>query len=211
MSNIAQICVYKDCKREKNVSFRRGHCGVHYKTWLKENQHDSVLDKMAKRPAIVEGDIAKIPLGVKAKDGYSIVDADMAWLADKYKFNITHGTGYAAPAHDKSIKLHNIIIGKAPKGHTVDHINRDRLDNRRSNLRIVTWAQNVANAKGQPNLSGYKGVAKAHGTRWRAYYTPYGKQIIIGYYDTKEEAAKAYDKAAKERWGEFAYQNFPTA
>lgn len=219
MNTIPQTCRFDGCsnideyKQYKNggrYAFRAGYCRHHYDKYRLKLRKYSMDESYKPRPAIIEGDIAKIPLGINAKDGYAIVDADMAWLADNYKFNISSGTGYAAPTHDKAIKLHNMIVGKAQKGFTVDHINRDRLDNRRSNLRVVTKAQNIVNSKPRSS-SGYKGVSKTSGG-WRAYYKPYGSgQIHIGCYKTPEEAAKAYDKVAKETWGEFAYLNFPEA
>ena len=210
MTNIAQKCANEHCQQTKTSSFRRGLCSTHYYEWLERNSHITQKERTTARPAIIKGDTAKIPLGINAKDGYALVDADMAWLADRYKWTLD-GSGYASTGRKR---MQFFVMDKPPLGMQIDHINRVRVDNRKTNLRHVTQSQNIANAKGQPNLSGYKGVAYSKSTKnkWRAYYCPFDrKQVNIGYYDTKEEAAKAYDKAAKERWGEFAYQNFPTS
>lgn len=108
--------------------------------------------------------------------------------------------------------LHKLIC-KAPPGIEVDHINRNGLDNREENLRWATRSQNMANGtKLKVNTSGYRGVSKylrSKSNPWRAYCTKNKKVRHIGYFSTAEEAAKAYDKVAKEVHGRFAYQNFP--
>lgn len=93
-----------------------------------------------------------------------------------------------------------------------DHINGDGLDNRRENLRRATPTQNNANCgpRGH-NTSGYKGVSLRpdRGNRWRATIRAYGHQRFLGLYNDINEAARAYDAAAVELFGEFARLNFP--
>lgn len=91
-----------------------------------------------------------------------------------------------------------------------DHINRDTLDNRKCNLRVVTGSQNVLNAKHKGGSSIYRGVAW-HKTnkRWVAKTRRNYKQIHIGSFRYEKDAAHAYDKKAKEVNGEFAQLNFP--
>ncbi len=92
----------------------------------------------------------------------------------------------------------------------VDHRNGDGLDNRRMNLREATKVQNGRNRgpiKG--SVSGYKGVHWfARDNRWRARIViEKGREQHLGYFDDKIEAAKAYNKAAKKHFGEFAWLN----
>lgn len=93
----------------------------------------------------------------------------------------------------------------------VDHINGDRLDNRRDNLRGATRSQNNMNKfiKTSKNTSKYKGVCydKNRGT-YNSKLQYNHKTINLGRYKTEEDAAKAYDKRAKELFGEFAILNF---
>lgn len=92
----------------------------------------------------------------------------------------------------------------------VDHINGDPLNNVRSNLRIATSAQNTANQKiACDNKSGYKGVFFRFGKKkpWAASIGKDYKRRHIGYYYTREEAAKAYNEAAIQTFGEFARLN----
>lgn len=88
----------------------------------------------------------------------------------------------------------------------IDHIDMDRSNNRIANLRDATNVQNLRNTgPRKTNTSGFKGVCWYSGRkRWRARITYNEKNIHLGYYKTKEEAALAYAKAAKEYYGEFA-------
>tara|TARA_R110000824_G_scaffold396554_1_gene598108 strand:- start:1212 stop:1535 length:324 start_codon:yes stop_codon:yes gene_type:complete len=102
------------------------------------------------------------------------------------------------------------FIMDAPKGMQVDHINRNPLDNRKSNLRICTNAENSYNTGPQKNnTSGYKGVSwRKDAKKWTAYIG-HAPKSHLGYFDTPEEAAKARDAKAKELHGEYAHLNFP--
>jgi len=109
------------------------------------------------------------------------------------------------------IYLHQEII-KVPKGMMVDHINHDGMDNRRSNIRAATRAQNMRNRgkRSGSRSSKYKGVSWKKQTRkWQATITFERKRIYLGCYHSEIEAAKAYDRAAMKYHGEFASLNFP--
>lgn len=96
-----------------------------------------------------------------------------------------------------------------PDGMQVDHINRDKHDNRPSNLRLVTGSQNRCNTgKSRRNRTGFKGVSCC-GIRRRIQATIKlnGKQHKLGWFTTVEEAASAYDRAAIELHGEHALTN----
>ena len=109
------------------------------------------------------------------------------------------------------LQLHR-FIAKAPKGKVVDHINGNTLDNRKENLRIVTHKQNSMNQmktrthKGKPTSSKYRGVSFVERrNRWIARCSGHH----VGYFKEENAAAEAYDKKAKELFGEYANLNFP--
>jgi hypothetical protein len=121
-----------------------------------------------------------------------------------------HRSGYAVRnvrvANGKQYQqfMHRVILG-LEKGSSLmgDHINQNKLDNRRSNLRAATRQGNSQNrSKLSSNTSGYVGVAQK-GKKWRAYIRDGCKQKTIGTYDTAEQASEAYQAAAKQIHGEF--------
>lgn len=106
------------------------------------------------------------------------------------------GTGFAA---------HHLawfyVYGEWPE--LLDHINRKRDDNRISNLRRATQAQNIANRGG--NGPGLKGTTQNKNTgRWKAQIGVNRKNVVLGTFDTQEEAHEAYRVAAQYFFGEFA-------
>ena len=103
------------------------------------------------------------------------------------------------------------FILNAPDERLVDHRDGNPLNNRRSNLRLATKAQNVWNScKRKNNTSGFKGVCWHKPARkWRASISLQGKTVSLGYFTNPVLAANAYDKAAREHHGEFAKTNFP--
>jgi len=109
----------------------------------------------------------------------------------------------------RGVFMHRQIM-QPPKDLEVDHINGDKLDNRRSNLRIVTRQQNRFNERPRKGTSSkYKGVSWYKQTRrWEAYIKINGKKKRIGYFNDEIEAALAYDRAARELFGEYAKTNF---
>lgn len=120
-----------------------------------------------------------------------------------------NGGGYAAAYINKETKWFHHAAINAPDEAEVDHINGDRTDNRKANLRICTRLENCRNRGiSSRNKSGYKGVSwRKDGNKWQSQITVHGKIIIIGKYEKAEEAAKAYDVAAVKYYGEFARLN----
>jgi hypothetical protein len=158
------------------------------------------------RPPAPGGDVKRIPLG----DGlYAYIDAaDYDWLS---RYNWYLANGYAGRRDKgKQIYMHREIT-KAPMGIPVDHINHNRLDNSRPNLRVCTFQQNsLNNKKRMGSRSRFKGVTyDKRYDKWCARITSKGGRFWLGWFDTEIEAARAYDRKAVEVHGEFARLNFP--
>lgn len=115
------------------------------------------------------------------------------------------GTFYAQRSGNR--RMHNAIM-LPQRGQLVDHINRNGLDNRRSNLRLCSFRQNMANRSFKPGVSGYRGVYR-YRDRWSANISFNGRSKVIATFDNPTDAARAFDAAARQHYGEFAVLNFP--
>ena len=104
--------------------------------------------------------------------------------------------------------MHRLIMN-AQRGWVVDHINGDGLDNRRSNLRLVTYSQNAANRRARAGgTSRFKGVTwHKQSKKWQAVIRVNGRPMYLGVFADESDAAAAYNKAAIEGFGECALIN----
>lgn len=140
------------------------------------------------------------------KGKIAIVDECDAHLAN-YKW-CCHSMGYAMRGFKIKGKsyplfLHHAIMGKPLHKLVVDHIDGNKLNNTRSNLRIVTWRENSSNTKKQrgekPKTSKYVGAFLAFRNRknkyWRSAIVINGKQVTLGYFKNEVDAANAYKNA----------------
>lgn len=147
----------------------------------------------------------QIPL---TKGYFAIVDdEDFEWLSQwKWQYQ----GGYArATINGKGVLMHRFILGVTDPFVQVDHKNITGTDNRKSNIRICTKQENMRNkAVCKSSKSGYKGVTWSKGIcKWNVRIMVDKKAIHLGYFDCIESAARAYNKAAKKFFGEFAWLN----
>ena len=142
-------------------------------------------------------------------------DADFDWL-NQWSWNAhwdPHVKGFYACRTDRTgpaqttVRMHREILN-APAGIQVDHIDRNTLNNRRSNLRLATNQQNSCNRRTQAaNPYGFKGVYASRNGRWRAQINVRRVVRHLGTFDRPEDAARAYDLAAVESFGPHAAVN----
>lgn len=157
-----------------------------------------------------------LTLPLRGKHGaglVAIVDADVHHWARHFVWQLS-ANGYVYSSAARGMTLHRIVMGDL-EGMDVDHANRDKLDNRRQNLRVATRSQNMANTNGHlQRFSKYKGVTrvtKAGSAKpWTASLFVNYKRLYLGVFETEEQAAIAYDIAATEHKGQFARLNFPS-
>jgi hypothetical protein len=146
-------------------------------------------------------------------EDYERVTAMGSWSAQAdgrtfYARKRIYQQGAGRGSYVPSLLMHVFILG-CPG---VDHRNGDGLDNQRANLRPATHSQNMGNKRLYRNsTSGFKGVTRntGSGRPWRAAVKANSQRHHLGYFDTAEAAARAYDAAARELFGEFARPNFP--
>ena len=141
-------------------------------------------------------------------DSHILLDASDVDKVSQYQWSVgTHG--YATSGCGQNQLLLHRIIAKAKTGETVDHINRNKLDNRRANLRICAIQQNAMNKGKIADHNPYKGVCRLPDGKWRAQIQHNKRSIYLGTFSDVCDAAKAYDAAARDLFGEYACLNFP--
>lgn len=151
----------------------------------------------------------------------TLVDDEDYERLSRVSWHCTAG-GYAARGQwvsgsggQRGLYMHREILGLS-EGGACDHINGNRLDNRRANLRVATPLENSRNCKKHARTGGthsrFKGVTRVKRERsrpWEARIVVRGRQIHLGSYSDESIAALAYDRAARKYFGEFAQLNFP--
>lgn len=150
--------------------------------------------------------------GIKLTKGeIAFIDEEDYPLVSQYSWYF-HSAGYAAHFNSKTketILMHRLIMNP-PKELDVDHIDSNRLNNQKLNLRICTTSQNMAYKKlEKTNKSGYKGVSWSKlSNKWRACIHVNNKFKHLGLFKDKDLAAQAYNAAAQKYFGEFGRLNY---
>lgn len=125
-----------------------------------------------------------------------VIDPDHEHLLDEHTFVIDHNGYVRTYINHKSVRLHHLVAGKPPAGKITDHINGDKLDNRRSNLRFVNSSESNKNRRPY-GKTGIKHVI-ARGGSYRGSLTHNGKTVSFPARKTATEAAQDVSKFKKE-------------
>lgn len=146
------------------------------------------------------------------KGAVALVDDEDYEKLNKFKWYL-NSEGYAvrdvfSKGIRKNTRMHR-VVANPPDGMDTDHVNRNRLDNRKENLRVCTRSENLRNSSlRSDNATGYKGVAfHKFSSLYHATINVDKKQKSLGYFKTPKEAAKAYNDAALILFGEFSKLN----
>lgn len=171
----------------------------------------------APRPLLLHPDDPEALIVPLTRGKVAIIDRTDAPLVAPYRWTAIcyDGRWYARRSRRVSegqgeVFLHQQLFPVLP-GWTVDHVDGDGLNCRRENLRQANHSENQCNKPAyRTNKSGYKGVDwDSHHGKWRAQIAKDGRHYHLGRFDTAEEAARAYDAAARRLHGAFARVNFP--
>lgn len=168
---------------------------------------EAYLELFVSRPVLLRWSVPSVVVVPLACGGGALVDEDDLTIVSGRRWTIRNSRfPYAVTSN--GLKLHRLLMGERD-GYEVDHRNGDTLDNRRANLRWATRQQNLANLGPKRNCrSRYKGVSWSTVAKmWQVQVAAKG----VGYFRDEVDAARAYDTAALEKWGEFARLNFPEA
>jgi hypothetical protein len=156
---------------------------------------------MTKEVPLTQGQVAVVD-----DEDYERVIAAGPWRAQ----HINRAWRVRRWAGKHMLPLANFVLD-VPIGTIVDHKDRNALNNTRSNLRTATHSENMHNrTKSRWTTSPYYGVSRASRPhKWQARITKKGQQYHLGTYDDPTVAARAYDKKARELYGDMARLNFP--
>lgn len=153
---------------------------------------------------------ASIPLN---NGMYSMVDIEDVNLLTNHSWSLSNDgyvvSGIVRDGKQITIRMHRLILKDVPEDKDVDHVDMDKLNNRKYNLRVASKAENQRNVGiRKDNTSGFKGVSYEKSTgKYKAYIRLNGKMKNLGRFSCPIQASEAYDKAAKELFGDFARLN----
>jgi hypothetical protein len=207
-SNIAKpvrICQVPGCDGKHDS---HGYCGKH-------NMQIKRLGKVVPRTnrdrneIVIKNGIAHMLLYDTEQKiiAETIIDVDVLDDVNKHKWRLSaYGYVFGTIA-GKCVYLSRYLMEPIPDGMEIDHINRDTLDNRMSNLRYATKSQNSTNSV-YKNTKRFRGVYWVKGKeKWKACIRHKNVNIHIGYFRSEKAAARAYNEKAMELHGEFATLN----
>jgi predicted GIY-YIG superfamily endonuclease len=135
----------------------------------------------SKKEIVVDGDVAYVPL---TKGKMAIIDAEDIDLVSQYSWCVS-SKGYAtAQVNNKMVLLHRFLLRLTNRGHVVDHLNGNKLDNRKLNLKVCTQAENNRNKAKYDSGSGYRGLTylPKNSKPWNLYLGIGNKKISLGNY-----------------------------
>lgn len=134
---------------------------------------------------------------------------EFIWYLGKNGYPVAYKSIDGSIKSNTGIKAHRLIKNDCPKNMVVDHINRNKLDNRIENLRICTQKENSYNRTKNESAKGskYKGVKKMNKNEWMAIITKDGVKHEMKNLPDEKTASLMYDLMAEELFGLYASKN----
>ena len=177
------------------------YCSRHYNQMYRMGYTTLTKKKMRENKVIYDNDTVKL---ITVKGEEILIDRIDYDKIKEYYWSV-NSQGYAISViNGKHKRLHLMILDK-PKNFVIDHINGNKLDNRRSNLRICTCKENSRNVSASKNnKTGHLGISLTKFGRYRARIMVDGKEIRLGNYVNLEDAIKARKKAEIKYFGEYS-------
>lgn len=141
--------------------------------------------KKYKNTYLIKDDFAVLLITYEEKVAEVLIDKEDISRINKYNWRLNEKGYVISDIKNHKVRLHNLILNRNTSNPKIvcDHINRNKLDNRKSNLRIVSQRENNKNRQ-MPKGKYYI----KRNNKWQAYYVKNRKMYSLGYYDTEEEA-----------------------
>lgn len=170
---------------------------------------------MKARAIIIRDSVGFVPLGKNAKQGYALISADDVYKVEMNSWRLdSHGYAIKSIKENgktKNISLHHVVYKKPDKGMVIDHINRNKLDNRRENLREVSYSLNSANRSRPKSVKEnrpYPGVRRIKSRKTGKVYDTWEvtikfkeKFMYTGYFNNVDDAIKKRKDLEKQLYG----------
>jgi hypothetical protein len=199
-----RTCSIEGCNERHKA---KGYCEKHYRQIkAKASKDTSKRTKFDPNEIIEHEDYAEVVLYKQNNEvARALIDLEYVEIVKRYKWGLDK-RGYV---YNNQVGFLHRFIMNPPDDLVVDHINHNKLDNRRDNLRVCTQQENAQNRPIQcNNTSGITGVTwDKRKNKWRATISVNGKRKYLGYFNSKEEAADVRRLAEVEYFGEFAPNN----
>jgi len=182
------------------------YCPNHYHEMYNYGEIRNLNGRRKKNKYIIKGNTIEF---ITTNDEMAYIDKKHKYLLDCFYWGLNSQGYLQTRAGNKLVRMHHALLGQ-PINLVIDHINRNKKDNREENLRICTQLNNSRNfTLHKNNSSGIRGVSKVKSTgKWRARISIRGKEINLGHYEKLEDAKKAREKGEEKYFKNYSPKDY---